>query len=198
MRPPPPANLLKCPVTVSVGVLAIVTTIAWHSGRDISPLIMDFHTWHGEPWRLLTSALPHVDFFHLIFNLYWLLVFGSIVEEAFGQLRTAAIFVFFAVGSAAAEYALYEGGVGLSGVGYGLFGLLWVLSGRDDRFRGSVNIQTIGLFIAWFFFCIVLTASGSWAVANVAHGMAPFRAYCWDSHLWSAVPGISSSPASPV
>ena len=173
MRPPPsPADFLKYPIIVGVGALAAVVMFAWHSGKDISPLFMDYRVWHGEPWRLLTSALPHVDLLHLLFNLYWLWVFGSAVEAAFGPLRTAAIILFFAGGSAAAEYAIFEGGVGLSGVGYGLFGLLWVLSTRDDRFRDVVDGQTIGLFVVWFFFLrIVTTVSGAWAVANVAHGM---------------------------
>jgi len=158
-------------VTISVGILALAVTVAWHSGRDISHLLMNFRAWDGEVWRLLTSALPHVDTLHLLFNLYWLWVFGSAVEATFGHFRTAAIFLFFAAGSVAAEYALFQGGVGLSGVGYGLFGLLWVLSRRDDRFRGAVDAQTVGIFVAWFFLCIALTATGTWAVANVAHGM---------------------------
>jgi tetratricopeptide (TPR) repeat protein len=132
---------------------------------------MSFRAWHGELWRLFTSALPHVGILHLLFNLYWLWVFGSAVEATFGHLRTAAIILFFEIGSATAEYALFEGGVGLSGVGYGLFGLLWVLSRSDRRFRDAVDAQTIGLFVAWFFLCIALTARGIWAVGNVAHGM---------------------------
>jgi GlpG protein len=154
-----------------VAFLAVLVTAAWYWGRDISPLVMDFRAWHGQPWRLLTSALPHVNVLHLLFNLYWLWVFGSAVEEAFGQLRTIAFYLFFAVGSAAAEYALFDGGVGLSGVGYGLFGLLWVLSRNDDRFRDTVDARTVGLFVSWFFTCIALTVTAILPVANVAHGM---------------------------
>jgi hypothetical protein len=115
--------------------------------------------------------LPHVDLLHLIFNVYWLWVFGTAVEAEFGRLRTAAIFAFFAAGSDAAEYAVFNGGVGLSGIGYGLFGLLWILSSRDERFRDAVDSQTIGLFVVWFFLCILLTVGEIWAVGNVAHGM---------------------------
>ena len=69
-----------------------------------------------------------------------------------------------------AEQALFYGGVGLSGVVYGLFGLLWVLSRRDSRFRDAMDRQTVQLMVAWFFLCIVLTITGAWKVANVAHG----------------------------
>jgi GlpG protein len=125
--------------------------------------------WHGQLWRLITSTLPHVNFLHLAFNLYWLWVFGTLVEEIFGHVRAAAVILLLAVGSSAAEYAVTVGGVGLSGVGYGLFGLLWMLSRTDNRFWGSIDSQTIALFVGWFFLCCVLTYLDLWSVGNVAH-----------------------------
>src|SRR5437764_13609180 len=102
MRPPPPPSaFLNYPLTVGVGFLAVAATVAWHAGWDVSPAVMNFLAWDGEPWRLLTSALPHVNALHLLFNLYWLWAFGTAVEESFGQLRAAAILFFFAAGSAA-------------------------------------------------------------------------------------------------
>jgi tetratricopeptide (TPR) repeat protein len=74
------------------------------------------------------------------------------------------------VGSASLDFALDLGGVGLSGAGYGLFGLLWILSARDERFRDAIDQTTIKLFIGWFFLCIITTLSGVYPVANVAHG----------------------------
>jgi hypothetical protein len=106
----------------------------------------------------------------LAFNLYWLWVFGTIVEQVFGHLRTAALIALFALGSSSLEFAFGLGGVGLSGVGYGLFGLLWVLSRRDDRFRDAVDWRTVQLFVIWFFFCIVASAMHIFAVGNIAHG----------------------------
>ena len=85
-------------------------------------------------------------------------------------MRTAGLFALLAVGSSLAEYDFGGQGVGLSGVGYGLFGFLWVLSRRDRRFVGTVDNQTVVLFIGWFFFCIVLTVKDVMPVANVAHG----------------------------
>jgi membrane associated rhomboid family serine protease len=176
MRSPPPlTDLPRYPTTVGVGLMALAATVAWHSGRDISPLFMDHRVWHGEPWRLVTSALPHVDVLHLLFNLYWLWVFGSVVEATYGHLRAAALYLFLAAGSAAAEFAVFDVGVGLSGVGYGLFGLLWVLSREDDRFHDVVDARTVGFFIGWFFFCIFTTVMGVLPVANVAHGMGAIQ-----------------------
>lgn len=123
----------------------------------------------GELWRLVTSAFPHSDILHLAFNLYWLWVFGSLIEQVYGHLKTAMLLILFALGSGALEFAFGVGGVGLSGVGYGMFGMLWVLSKRDERFRDAVDGKTIQLFVIWFFFCVATTILHIFAVANIAH-----------------------------
>ena len=105
-KPPPLSSLSRYPVTGSVGVAAIVVTLAWMSGRDIAPLEMNSLAWHGQPWRLITSALPHVGWIHLFFNLSWLWVFGTLIEERFGTLRTLALIVVLA---AIAAYAIGRG-----------------------------------------------------------------------------------------
>jgi membrane associated rhomboid family serine protease len=124
----------------------------------------------GEVWRLVTSIFPHLGALHLIFNLYWLWVFGTLVEELYGHFKTAGLFLLFAIGPNTLEYAFSNGGVGLSGVGYGLFGLLWILSRRDERFRDAIDGKTIQLFVVWFFICVVLTLTNVMSVGNIAHG----------------------------
>jgi len=164
-------ELPKYPVIAGVSILAIATTIAWWSKVDISPVFETAMIRRGQLWRLVTSILPHSDILHLAFNLYWFWVFGTLVEEVYGHLRTAGLIVLFAFGSGAMEFALADGGVGLSGVGYGLFGLLWFLSSRDDRFRDAVDQRTVQLFVGWFIFCVVTTVMKIFAVANIAHAV---------------------------
>jgi tetratricopeptide (TPR) repeat protein len=67
------------------------------------------------------------------------------------------------------DFAFAQGGVGLSGVGYGLFGLLYVLSRHDERFKDSLDKRTVSLFVGWFFICILTTVTHVFNVANVAH-----------------------------
>ena len=170
-EPPPPRDLPLYPVVGGLALLAVAVTFAdWADVVDTSPLEEDHHIREGQVWRLATTVLPHVDIVHLVFNVYWLWALGSLVEQRFGHARTLALVLLFAVGSSAADYALMHGGVGLSGVGYGLVGFLWVLSRHDEKLRGAVDSQTIMLFVAWFFICIAATAAGVWSVANVAHG----------------------------
>lgn len=175
---PPLARLPAYPITAGIGLLATVVTILTASNKwDVARFEMSPRAFTGEPWRLVISTLPHLldvgrfDVFHLPMNLYWLWIFGTLLEDVFGHVKTLALVLVLAAGSAAAEYALFRGGIGLSGVGYGLFALVWVLAPRDPRFAGGVDARTTRLMVGWFFFCILATAVKVWAVANVAHGV---------------------------
>jgi len=157
------------PVVSATAVLAIAVTVAWWAKIDVSVLFESPLVGRGQWWRLMTSALPHVNVLHLIFNLSWLWVLGTKIEKIFGHLNTVLLFLVLAIGSSAFEYGFEGPGVGLSGVGYGLFGLLWVLSVYDPRFAGAMEKSTVNLFVGWFLLCVVLTMAKVWAVGNIAH-----------------------------
>src|SRR5215472_11131092 len=157
------------PVIFGVGLLAAGVTIAWWLGANISPLFENAEIRRGQLWRLVTSVLPHLDILHLAFNLYWLWVLGTTIERVYGHLRTALLILLFAIGSSSFDFAFAQGGVGLSGVGYGLFGLLYVLSQHDERFKESLDRRTVNLFIGWLFICTLATVTHVFKVANVAH-----------------------------
>lgn len=172
MRPSPPfTDLPRYPITGGLILMAAGVTLAWAAKVDIEPILCTVMVRRGQLWRLATAVLPHVNVFHLAFNAYWMWAFGTAVERAFGPVRTLALYAALAAGPMAAEYAVFEGGVGLSGVVYGLWGLLLVLGPRDDRFEGYVDRNVYGLFTAWFFICIGLTVTNIMPVANVAHGV---------------------------
>jgi len=159
----------KYPVVTGTMLLACAATIAWWSHFDLTVLTVGPDVQRGQLWRLFTSIFLHVDILHLLFNLYWFWMFGTLLERTFGHARTAFIVILLAIGSSAFEFAFDRGGVGLSGVGYGLFGMLWVLSRYDHRFRATIGPNITTLFVAWFFLCILATAAKIYAVANVAH-----------------------------
>src|SRR5262245_26586589 len=150
-RPPPLSRALNFPATAGTAIMALGITALWWCKVDISPLLPDALLAHGQIWRLLTCILPHRDPLHLAFNLYWLWTFGTLLEEHIGPVKMFGLIAALALGSGAAEFALLDGGVGLSGVGYGLFGLLWVLGRRDERYAGAVDERTVHLFAGWFF-----------------------------------------------
>jgi membrane associated rhomboid family serine protease len=168
-----PQLKVHAPVTVAVSVAAIAATLIYGSNpaNAVRYLIADPPAvWRGEVWRLFTTVFPHVNLMHLVFNLYWLWRFGQVVEAWMGSVRYAGFIVLVAVGPLAADFLVSQGGIGLSGVGYALFGLLYALR-RDKAFAAEqMQPQVVQLFVGWFFLCIVLTYTKVMPVANVAHG----------------------------
>lgn len=156
-------------ITSLFGLGALIVSIGWWVGTDIRSFLMDDRALRDQPWRLLLSTLPHVDPVHLFFNLYWLWSLGTIVEYVWGHARTLALFVLLGASASAAEFAFSVGGVGLSGIGYGLFGFFWALN-KSERFRMVVDRRTVWVFVMWFFLCIVMTQLKFMNVGNIAHG----------------------------
>src|SRR5215471_16442845 len=140
MRPPPKlAEFFRYPVVSGTALLSVGVTAAWAAGLDVSRLFESPMIRRGELWRLATSMFPHLGVLHLFFNIYWLWVFGTLVEQVYGSVKAIGLILLFAIGPNALEYAFSVGGVGLSGVGYGLVGLLWVLSKKEERFRDAID-----------------------------------------------------------
>jgi membrane associated rhomboid family serine protease len=157
------------PVISVIAFLAVAVSIAWWTGRSVSPFFETPEIRRGQVWRLATSVFLHLDILHLAFNLYWLWVLGTTVERAYGHLRTVLLLLFLAIGSSSMDFAFAQGGVGLSGVGYGLFGFLYVLSQHKEQFKDSLDKRTTNLFVGWFVICILTTLTHVFNVANVAH-----------------------------
>jgi GlpG protein len=173
MQYPPLERWQRYPVTVGIILGAVVMTAWTGFGENLARgtrWMMTEEFLSGEIWRPLTSCLMHGNIIHLIFNVMCLWVFGPVFEERFGSTRLFLIIIFLALGSSLAQYALSGGGIGLSGMIYGLFGLLWVLNRKDRRFFGTMDQQTIHMMVGWFFLCIVATIADLMAIANVAHG----------------------------
>ncbi len=92
-------------------------------------LLLDKFAVHfsAEYWRLLTVALVHGSFIHLMFNMYALWIIGPIVEALYGSWRYLGIYALCAVAGSVASYATSPSpAVGASGAVFGLFGALLV------------------------------------------------------------------------
>jgi GlpG protein len=126
--------------------------------------------WKGRYWALVTTAFVHFEIWHVAFNVYWLAVLGSRVEVELGSLRFLAfVFAAAAVSSTFQLAASGATGIGFSGVGYALFGLMWTARSRYPAFRQAVTDRVVQLFIGWLFACFLLTYTGALEVGNAAH-----------------------------
>jgi GlpG protein len=179
----PELSFRRTPVTLVLMGVAVALELACTIRPEMR---VDFYNrwlgilpyiWSGQLWRPFTSSLMHGDPIHAAFNVYWLAVFGHALEIRFGSGRLLGLIVLLAYVSMMPEYVIgsYRRRepvmlVGLSGVIYGLFGILLV-GRRWERALGAVcDDQTVKLLIGWFLLCIVLTYLEIMPVANIAHG----------------------------
>ena len=107
----------------------------------------------GQYWRLFTVALVHGGFFHLGFNLYALHILGTPVEQFFGRTRYIIILLvslFFGSLASALFNNPYIASVGASGMVFGLFGALALISARVGvEWRGIIGIVLINFTLGF-------------------------------------------------
>ncbi|TCJ35316.1 rhomboid family intramembrane serine protease [Parafrankia sp. BMG5.11] len=89
--------------------------------------------WDDQYYRLLTAAFLHVNYLHVLVNLYALFVLGYQLEAILGRLRLVALFVACAVGGNTLSYLV--NGVSVNSVGastaiFGFFGAYYVIARR--------------------------------------------------------------------
>jgi len=137
-----------------------VARIDWHGLKDVH---------NGEVWRLLTPCFVHFGLLHLLFNMMWMIDVGRQVEAARGTLALALLVIMIGVGSNYAQYIVdgpYFGG--MSGVVFGLFGYVLVMS-RWAPSAGMVMATNNALFMGlWFVVCLTGAVG---PIANTAHGV---------------------------
>jgi GlpG protein len=125
---------------------------------------------NGSYWGLLTSNFLHTQLWHIGFNLYWLWVFGNIIERNSKRLNYIILIVTSGIISSLAQLGFSEStGIGLSGIGYALFGFLFVKSRTAPEYTDCLEQKTITLFLVWLVACFVMTWADVWNVGNAAH-----------------------------
>ncbi|MGZ6299289.1 MAG: rhomboid family intramembrane serine protease [Candidatus Limnocylindria bacterium] len=86
----------------------------------------------GEWWRLITGAFLHLGLLHIGFNMYALWLFGPIIEQMYGHIEYAVIYLLCALGGNVLTilFAPNVPALGASGAIFGLFGLAFIVSRR--------------------------------------------------------------------
>lgn len=80
-----------------------------------------------EPWMFLTNIFMHADIMHLLYNMFALALFGSMLEKIVGSKRFLAIFFVAGLLASAAAFFFYSASLGASGAIFGILGALAVL-----------------------------------------------------------------------
>jgi membrane associated rhomboid family serine protease len=92
----------------------------------------------GEWWRIFSSAFLHLGLLHLAFNMYALWLFGPIMEQLYGHVEYAVLYLLCAAGGSVLTILAspQTPAAGASGAIFGLFGLAFVVSRRRHLLLG--------------------------------------------------------------
>jgi GlpG protein len=132
---------------------------------------------HGQVWRLLTPIFVHFGIPHILFNMWVLRDFGSIIEARRGKIRFLALVLATGVLSNVAQYVV-DGPVfgGMSGVLYGLLCYMWMQGKFNPASELALHPTTVQLMMAWFVLCLVGVIPN---VANTAHATGAIVGGLW-------------------
>jgi membrane associated rhomboid family serine protease len=184
----PQLNFNRTPVTLIIAAVAaaleIVCTLDELAHGDDAVRRLHYYNnffgilpsiWSGQVWRPFTTALMHGNFFHAAFNIYWMVLFGSALETRLGPYRYGGLVILLGYVSMLPQFIVstYNANpimiVGLSGILYGLLGILTVGRRYYTDLAAVCDLNTIRFLLFWLLLCFLLTYSRLLPVANTAH-----------------------------
>ncbi len=107
-----------------------------------------------QPWRFVSAIFLHGSLIHLIFNLFALALFGSILERFIGGRGFLRVFFVSGILANAISIMFYDSSLGASGAIFGVIGALIVV-------RPMMVVWAFGLPMPIFVAGII------WAVGDV-------------------------------
>lgn len=134
-----------------------------------------------EPWRMITAMFTHStgSFFHILFNLYALWLFGRELERFAGRAYFTVVYFFSGFGGSLAVMlwgytsidALRTPTVGASGAIFGVLGAMLIVMKATQ-----VNVRSLVILIG----------------INVVIGFLPGTNISWQAHLGGLLVGMAT------
>lgn len=161
------------PVVSMLVVASVIGAAIASFGGDLLGLLLFGGLQENQIWRLLTPIFLHFGLVHLAFNVLWLVILGSRIEQLFGSLHLLLLVMVAGVFSNMIQ-AGWAGSIlfgGMSGVIYALLGYIWV----KGRFVPDPSLAlppgVLGFMLIWLLIGMsgVLELVFGVGVANGAH-----------------------------
>jgi uncharacterized protein len=139
-----------------------------------------------EPWRLVTSMFLHGGFYHILVNMYMLLIFGQLLEQQIGTKRFLTLYFVSGMLASLLSAAFYGPNLhalGASGAIMGIMGTLVILMPGLRLllfFIIPTPLWMIGILYIFLDFFGVLYPSG---IGNVAHLVGMFFGLGYGKYL---------------
>ncbi|MHC4156151.1 MAG: rhomboid family intramembrane serine protease [Planctomycetota bacterium] len=171
--------------------LVVIAATVYCSYRGFnSPAYVDRYIFNPEHilkdkqyYRLVSSGFLHADWMHLLFNMYSLYSFGSVIEDVFGPLTFLAIYFASVLGGSAVSLYLHRkhdyNALGASGGVCGIiFACIFLVPGS------SVRILLLPINIPAYIYAILFMGISYFGIrhkiGNIGH----------DAHLGGAIIGL--------
>lgn len=130
-----------------------------------------------RPWTIVTYIFLHANVPHLLYNMFALALFGTILESVIGWKRFLQLFFAAGVIAGLAAVPFYASVIGASGAIFGILGCLAVLRPRTIVWVFGVPMPMI-------------MAAALWAIIDSIGVFAPLSQTAHISHLAGLAVGI--------
>ena len=143
---------------------------------------------------VFTSMFMHGGLMHIIFNMWFLWIFGDNIESVLGHKRYVVFYLICGVGAALAQIQINTGSqipmVGASGAIAGVLGAYLI------RFpRATVHVLVILIIFITFIRVPAMVVIGIWFLSNLTAGLGTLGieetgGTAWFAHLGGFVSGV--------
>ena len=143
---------------------------------------------------VFTSMFMHGGLMHIIFNMWFLWIFGDNIESVLGHKRYVLFYLICGVGAALAQIQINTGSqipmVGASGAIAGVLGAYLI------RFpRATVHVLVILIIFITFIRVPAMVVIGIWFLSNLTAGLGTLGieetgGTAWFAHLGGFVSGV--------
>lgn len=104
-------------------------------------------------WRFLTAIFLHGSIIHIMYNLFALALFGSILEKFIGGKKFLAVFFLSGIFANIIAFNFYPASLGASGAVYGILGALTIM-------KPGMMVWAFGFPMPMFIAAILWIAGG--------------------------------------
>ena len=162
----------------------------------LGPIISTYALTPADPsvFTVFTSMFMHGGLMHIIFNMWFLWIFGDNIESVLGHKRYVLFYLLCGVGAALAQIQINTGSqipmVGASGAIAGVLGAYLI------RFpRATVHVLVILIIFITFIRVPAMVVIGIWFLSNLTAGLGTLGieetgGTAWFAHLGGFVSGV--------
>ena len=131
-------------------------------------LLLTSGSW-SQPWRFLTAIFLHGDLTHLIYNMFALALFGSILESLIGSRKFLILFFVTGIFANIVAVNFYPSSLGASGAIFGVIGSLIIVLPSLIVWAFGLPMPIFIAGILWAVGDVIGTFNPSSNVGTIAH-----------------------------